>query len=139
MDKQFINKVYRSIALAWAIAITWTLAFQKPWIALSITFGTLLGTAALASNDWAVRRALTPGARRPTRALAKVALLKYPAIAVLLYFLVNWHAINLLAFVGGIVLVYLAIVAKALGIMIVERLNARTGRSDSVRTHAKRS
>lgn len=138
MDERFIGKVYRSIVLAWVIAVTWSLAFQKPWIALSITLGTVLGTAAFASNDWAIRRAFTPGARRPTRALVKVGLLKYPAIVVLLYFLVNWDALNLLAFVGGIVLIYVAIVAKTLGIMMVERLGD-DNRAGSVRTHVKGS
>lgn len=134
MDEQFIRKVYRSTALAWAIAVSWTLAFQKPWIALSMTLGTLLGTASLASNDWVVRRAFTSSVRRPRRVLLKVGLLKYPAIILALYFVVTWHRTNLPALVGGIALVYVAILAKALGIMMVERLN-----EDNERAPANRS
>ena len=135
MDEQFVRKVYRSIALAWMIAMTWALALQKPWIALSITLGMALGTGVLASYEWIIRKAFVPGAAKPGRALLKVGLIKLPLIGAMLYGLVRWDSISLPAFCGGILLVHLAIFAKVAGIRMVERRSERgstTAISDSV-------
>ena len=35
----------------WVTAMAWTIGFGKPWIALSITLGMMLGTAVLWSFD----------------------------------------------------------------------------------------
>jgi hypothetical protein len=121
MEEQFVRKTYRSIALAWVIAMTWTLALGRPWIALSITVGTVLGTAVLATYDHVVRKAFVPGAARPGRALLKLGLVKYPLIGAILYAIVRWDKISLPALCGGIVLVHLAILAKLAGIRMVER------------------
>lgn len=129
MDEGFIKKVYRSIALAWAIAMTWSLAFQKPWIALSITLGTALGTAVLATYEWVIERAFVPGVAKPRRALLRLGLVKYPLICAMLYWLVRWDRVSLPAFCGGIFLVHFAIFAKCVGIEMVNR----SGRQD---THA---
>lgn len=115
-----MGNMYRSVAIMWAIAVTWALALGHAWIALSVTLGMLLGTLILASFDWIVRRVFVPGASRPRRALALLAAVKYPAIGVLLYFLVRWEVVNLFAFVGGITLVHLAVLAKLAGIRMVE-------------------
>jgi hypothetical protein len=120
-DQDFIKKVYRSIVYAWAVAMCWALAFQKPWIALSITMGTVIGTALLASCEHIVRRVIVSDAVRPRRALLKFALLKYPLIGIILYVSVRWDRVNLPAFCGGIVLVHAAIIAKMIGIRIAER------------------
>ena len=121
MDDDFIHKAYRSVLLTWALAMAWTLALQKPWIALSITLGTAVGTAVLASFEYMVRKAFVPGAAKPGRALVKLALLKYPLLGAILYLTLRWNKINPLAFCGGIVLVHFAILAKLAGIRLVER------------------
>lgn len=139
MDEQFISKVYRSIILAWVIAITWALAFQKPWIALSITLGVLLGTAVLASNSWAAHRMFRRDVRKPSRHIAKIWLLKLPIMVALLYLLLTWKMINVLALCGGIVLVHLAIVLKTLGAMLVEHLNETESTATGTRNFMKRS
>jgi len=121
-DQDFIRRTYRSIAITWAIAMAWAVAFQKPWIALSITFGTILGTGILASFDWLVRRTFIPGAKSPGRALVKYSLLKYPLFCLALYWLVRWDKVNLPAFCGGIVLVHFAIIMKVMGGRLVDML-----------------
>lgn len=119
-DQGFIRRTYVSIAITWATAMCWAFAFQKPWIALSITLGMILGTAILASFDWIVRRAFVPEARSAQKALVKFGLLKYPLYCVALYWLVRWDRISLPAFCGGIVLVHFAIIVKVLGARLVE-------------------
>jgi len=117
--EDLIAKSYRSIALAWIIAVSWCIALCKPWIALSITVGAALGMAVLLTFDLVVRRAFVPGAARPGRALLKLALLKYPLIGIILYWLVRWNRFDPLAFCGGIVLVHFAVLVKAMGIRFV--------------------
>lgn len=118
MDELFIRRSYRSISLAWITAITWAVAFGRPWIALSITLGALLGTAILASNSWFFSRALRREMPKPARRLARVWLLRYPMMAGLLYLILRWQQIDVFALCGGVVLVHLAIVLKALGAML---------------------
>lgn len=123
-DQNVLKEFYKSIALAWAIAMTWAVALQKPWIGLSITFGAILGTALLASFHCVVRGAFTAGAVRPKRALLKLGLVKYPLLGAMLYGLARSDKISLPAFCGGILLVHVAIIAKVIGFRIVERLEA---------------
>ncbi len=125
-----IQKSYRSIGIAWVTAMVWCLSLLKPWTALNITLGTLLMTAVLMSFDYVVRRSFKPGAAGANRALVKLALAKYPIIAGMLYLLVHWGRFNALAFAGGIVLVHFAIVCKAIGINMVERVHIRAAKTE---------
>lgn len=125
-DGNHTSRFYGSVAITWLIAMVWSLfAFQKSWIALSISLGMILGTAILASFDWFVRRTFVPGAKSAVGPLVKFGLLKYPLICLALYWLVRWDKVNLPAFCGGIVLVHFAIVMKMMGIRLVERIEER--------------
>ena len=140
-DTDLVKKAYKSIIYVWIIAMSWALVFQKPWIALSITLGTLVGTGVLASYDWLIRRTFKPGAKEPARVLLKLSLIKFPLIGALLFFLVRWDRANLPAFCGGIVLVHFAIIAKMIGIRLVEQLKADKNRhsSPAISIHTKES
>lgn len=125
MDERFVSKVYRTIAYTWALAMLWTMAYRKFWIALSITLGVLLGTLILVSYDLAIRRIIVPGATKPGRALWILIILKYFLVSVAIFWLIRWHKVSLIAFVGGLVLTHFAILAKLAGIRIKERLKER--------------
>ncbi|HEY3298806.1 MAG TPA: hypothetical protein VGK34_09140 [Armatimonadota bacterium] len=122
MEKEFIGKVYRTIALTWIIATLLVLASGKIWLALSISLGVALGAFVLASDDLLVRRLFVPGAKRPISALWKLTALKYTGVVVALFFLMRWHRFSVIAFLVGILLTHFAILAKLAGIKIVERL-----------------
>ena len=124
-DRNYTSGFYRSIAIAWFIAMGWLFAFHKPWIALSVTLGTITGTGILAGFDWIIRRSFVPGAKAPGRALLKFSLLKYPLFCLALYWLVRWDKVSLPAFCGGIVLVHLAVFIKIIGIRLAERYEER--------------
>ena len=115
-------KIYRSIILAWIIAMSWTIAFQKPWIALSITLGTVLSTASLVVLQLVVKKAFVPGFKKPVKRLMLVAVVKYILIGILLYFVVRWDRISLPAFCGGIFLVHFALLARQIGVQLAEHL-----------------
>ncbi len=116
--EDLIQKSYRSIFIAWVTVMIWCLTLGKPWIALSVTIGTLLSTAMLMSLDLVVRRTFVPGARKPRRGLLWLAVGKYLLVGVLLYWLVRWERISLPAFVGGIALVHFALLTKAIGVKL---------------------
>lgn len=121
MNNDLVRKIYPSIGWAWAIAMTWCLVLQKPWIALSITFGTILGTAVLASFDIVVRKVIVPGAKGANKPLLALALIKYPLMGLYVYLIIRWGKIDMLAFCGGVTLVYIAMLAKVAGIRMMER------------------
>lgn len=135
----FGKKVYRSIGLAWIIAISWVLAFQKPWIALSITLGAALTTVSLAVLQWVVERTFVPGSRKPMKRLAVVGTIKYVALGILLYAIVRCDRINLPAFVGGVFLVHFAILARFVGIRLTERWLADSSRGLASAARGKES
>lgn len=121
MEKDLIRKIYPSIAWTWAIAMIWCLALQKVWIALSITFGMILGTAILASYDIVIRKAISPNSKNPKKTLIILALIKYPLMALYIYLMVKWQIINMIAFCGGVILVNFAMFAKFAGVRMVEK------------------
>jgi len=125
MDERFVSKTYRSIAITWAVALSWALALQKPWIGLSITFGMMFGTGILASFHWIVTRAFVPLAPKAKRSLVWLALVKYPLLLGSLWALTSWSKFDAAACCGGVALVHFAILAKYAGVRIVERRMAR--------------
>lgn len=131
MDETFVKKVYSTIVYTWATAMLWAFACGKLWIAISITFGVIIGTAVLATYDVAIRRIIVPGAKQPKRALVYLIGLKYIAIIVALYWLVKWHRISPIALLGGVVLTHFAILAKLAGIKIQERLKPNESNAGS--------
>ncbi|MHB1459532.1 MAG: hypothetical protein ACYC0V_21685, partial [Armatimonadota bacterium] len=94
MDNNLVRKIYPSIGWAWAIAMTWCLMLQKPWIALSITFGTILGTAVLISYDIVIRKVIIPGAKSLSKTFLALALIKYPLMGIYVYLLIKWGKID---------------------------------------------
>ena len=119
--EDLVSKSYRSIGAAWIAAAIGCAALGKLWIALNVTLGTALGSAVLLTFDMVVRRSFAPGAKRPRRAVVRLALLKYPLIVIILYWMVRWNRFDPIAFCGGIALVHLAILGTAVGVALVER------------------
>ncbi|MGB9588928.1 MAG: ATP synthase subunit I [Armatimonadota bacterium] len=133
----FGKKPYRSIVLAWIIAISWALAFQKPWIALSVTLGAALTTVSLAVLQWVVESTFVPGSRKPMKRLAAMGTIKYVVLGTLLYAIVRCDQINLPAFVGGVLLVHFAIISRFVGIRLTERWLADSSRGLASAVHGK--
>jgi hypothetical protein len=126
LEPDFVKKIYKSVVLLWGLAVIWCLALWKPWLAVSLTLGTALGTAVLASFAYIIPKTIVPGANKPRKSLIKFTIGKYLLIGVGLFFLVEWKQVSLLAFCGGIVLVHAAILATFLGAQMVSRQNGNT-------------
>ncbi|MHB0912524.1 MAG: hypothetical protein ACYC2Y_03645 [Armatimonadota bacterium] len=119
--EDLVRKSYRTIALTWGVVILWVVVLGKAEIAASLTAGTALQTALLFAMDVFVRAVFVPGAARPKRALLVFAVLKLPLVGLVIFALIRWGHMNPIAFVGGILLVHFALVAKLVGIRLVER------------------
>lgn len=137
MNENPVRKLYRSIAVTWAIAMIWALALGYPRVAFSITLGMSLGTLVVASFHWLSRRAFVPGSVRPKRALLGLATVKYPLMGLALYYLVRSDAVSLPAFAGGVALVHFAILAKMLGIRLIESNAERSAPCDALLDHGE--
>ena len=119
--EDLVSKSYRSIGAAWIIAAIGCAALGNVGIAMNVTLGAALGTAVLLTFDVVIRRSFVPGALRPRRRLVRFALLKYPLIVIILYWMARWNGFSPLAFCGGIALVHLAILGTAASLAIAER------------------
>lgn len=124
MEKNLIRKIYISIVWAWAIAMIWCLALQKFWIAVSITSGMILGTAVVTSFDVIIRKIVKQGEKNTKNKFVAAALIKYPLIALYIYLMVKWNRTNIIAFCTGVLIVNLAIIAKAAGIYMMMKRNS---------------
>lgn len=115
---RFIRQVYvLTICLTVVIAAV-LLVFKR--VALpSLLIGSVIGLSLFWSLEFVIRRLVRPGKTQRTKyLLGFIALSKYTVLGVLLYFLFKMKWMDIYAFGGGIVLVQIAIIIKAIGLMI---------------------
>ncbi len=115
---RFIRQVYvLTICLTVAIAAV-LLVFKR--VALpSFLIGSVIGLSLFWSVEFVIRRLVRPGKTQKTKyLLGFIALSKYTVLGVLLYFLFRTKWMDIYAFGGGIVLVQITIIIKAIGLMI---------------------
>ena len=115
---RFIRQVYvLTICLTVVIAVV-LLVFKR--VALpSFLIGSVIGLSLFWSVEFVIRRLVRPGKTQKTKyLLGFIALSKYTVLGVLLYFLFRTKWMDIYAFGGGIVLVQIAIIIKAIGLMI---------------------
>ncbi len=115
---RFIRQVYvLTICLTVVIAVV-LLVFKC--VALpSFLIGSVIGLSLFWSVEFVIRRLVRPGKTQKTKyLLGFIALSKYTVLGVLLYFLFRTKWMDIYAFGGGIVLVQIAIIIKAIGLMI---------------------
>ena len=115
---RFIRQVYvLTICLTVVIAAV-LLVFKR--VALpSFLIGSVIGLSLFWSVEFVIRRLVRPGKTQRTKyLLGFIALSKYTVLGVLLYFLFRTKWMDIYAFGGGIVLVQITIIIKAIGLMI---------------------
>lgn len=115
MDENIVRKTYKPVILVWIVAAILPLLLKKPYIAVSITLGMAMMTALLIAIETTVRKVFIPGAKHPKRTFFIVTLIKYLLLGLALYFIAKWEKTDMLAFVGGILLVHLTVFAKMIG------------------------
>jgi hypothetical protein len=125
IDEGFIARVYRTGAYVWAFGAIAAWSVAGLWAALGWTVGSAVSIGVLAAIEWVVRRTAKPGDTRAARKLTKAAALHWPIILVLLaasVWLGGRRVSYMIAFVAGLGLAQAVIALKALGILIVKRM-----------------
>lgn len=126
IDEGFITRVYRTSAYVWTFGALVAWSASGFWAALGWTVGSAVSVGVLAAIDWMVRRAARPGDSRAGRKLMKAVALHWPIILILLAAAV-WLGVGrvsyMVAFAAGLCLAQAVIALKALGILIVSRVN----------------
>lgn len=127
-DEGFLGRVYRTSAIVWAFGALVVWSFAGLHAAAGWTFGSAISVGLLAGIEWIVRKAVTPGNLRAKKVLTNVAALHWPiilAIMALAIWLSGRKIAYLIAFIAGLSLTQVVIVLKAVGTVLVERLNEK--------------
>jgi hypothetical protein len=116
------------MAVVTAFALFLLVSYGQWWALAPVLAGAALAVVLLAGLDWFVRWLFTPERLRGRSGGAKAgagmplvvfAAVKYPLVALLLWALVRaWDTKRLMAFVGGVMLLHLVIVSRALGRLV---------------------
>jgi hypothetical protein len=120
IDLAFLRRIYRTSIVVYAIVslYVWTYAGVPGW--LGLTAGTAMALLSLRSVEWLATRFLAP-AGAPARRVSPwwgLALVKYLLFALVVAAIVRGaeaRAVNLVAFIGGLVLVHAVILLKSIG------------------------
>jgi len=114
-DRDLVTWVHKAALVLLMVFVPLVgLVFGKKAV-LGYGLGGALSIAVLWSHQWLVGRIFDRGARGVRRLLVAVWLLKYPALAAILYFAVSRQAVSPAGLLVGLGLVPFAITIKVLG------------------------
>lgn len=123
IDEGFIRRTYRTTIVVWAIAALACLSFQLWYATIGLVIGTAVSLGVLASLDRVIRRTVVPGATGAGKALAKFGIIKFVALAVIVFGVVMTRRFDLImGFCAGIVLTQLVMFLKVIGMALMERI-----------------
>jgi hypothetical protein len=127
-DEGFIGRVYRTCAYVWAFGALIAWSYGGLHTAFGWTFGSAISVGLLYGIERVVRKAVRPGNIGAKKYLAYVAALHWPIIVgimALAVWLSGRRIAYLIAFIAGLGLTQVVIVLKAVGAVLVERMNER--------------
>ena len=138
MDSGFIRRTYRSTAFVTGFVLFALASYGQFWALLPVAGGVALGLVLLWTLEALVRGVFTPerasAARtkrsaNPGRALLGAALFKYPLVGLVLWAAARyWNQREVMAFMGGFILVQAVIALRGVGRYMVERREDRSGK-----------
>lgn len=115
---RFIRHVY-ILTLCLTVVISAVLLGFKRSALPSFLIGSAISLSLFWSIEFVVRRLVRPGSTKRTKYLLSfIAIGKYTVLGGILYFLFKMEWMNIYAFAGGIALVQIAIIIKAIGLMV---------------------
>jgi hypothetical protein len=115
---RFIRQVYVLTICLTVVVAAVLLGFKRPALP-SFLIGSAISLSLFWSIEFAVRRFIQPGKTKRTKYLfGFIAIGKYTVLGGLLYLLFKMEWMNIYAFAGGIALVQVAIIIKAIGLMV---------------------
>lgn len=117
-----------------ALALLYLTGLGQLRIAWSLAAGAALALGILRGFQWMVQRYVRPDRPAPDGLMARAALVKLPALALILFLVVRSGWFNVPAFAGGVALIHAVIFLKAIGIFLMQREEDR--RRDATRIEA---
>ena len=115
---RFIRHVY-ILTICLTVVISAVLLGFKRAALPSFLIGSAISLSLFWSIEFVVRRLVRPGKTKRTKSLLGfIAIGKYTVLAGLLYLLFKMEWMNIYAFAGGIALVQVTIIIKAIGLMV---------------------
>ncbi|MCC6442062.1 MAG: hypothetical protein IT210_01255 [Armatimonadetes bacterium] len=107
--------------MLWGLALLYCAAYGAWRIAWSMTAGTALSLGMIKTLEWMVRKSFSPEARKPAALLGGLAISKFTFIGLVLWAVVRWNLVDLLAFGAGFAGVHLVIFLKVTGGLLAEK------------------
>ncbi len=126
IDKNFLLRVYRTSIWVGIFAFLWIWTYLGRGIALSFSTGAAVSLIFLRALEYAIKKYITPQKKKPKPMILITALIKFPLIVTLFYFLMRSEWLSLAALVVGLGLVQAIIILKAFGIILVNAVNSRS-------------
>lgn len=121
IDERFVGRVYKTSALVFAFVLLALMAYSvAPAFAWGFLVGYFVAVLWLASLELVVNRAFTAGTRRTKARYGAVAILKFAAVAGIIYGVVRTDHVSLPGFVVGFSLIHAVIALKAVGAVVME-------------------
>jgi len=122
LDEGFLRRTYRACGAVLLLVVLFTTGMGAFRVAWSIAAGAALGLGVLRGYEWAVHVWLSPERSGSTSSamVAKLSLLKLPLLALLLYIVVRSGWFSLPGFAGGVALIHLVILLRAIGLYLAQ-------------------
>lgn len=122
---QYLLKTLRAVAIVAGFAAVTLAAYQQFWAIAPLLAGTALAVVLLLGWDRFIQAVFTPEKARMTqrarRAFLLFALVKYPLVAALIWWLSrNWDSARLMVFTGGFLILQAVMVLRGIGRMLTE-------------------
>ena len=114
VDREFVRWVHKAALVLLLVFVLPAGLYGKEAV-LGYALGGAISIGLLWSHQWLVGRVFERGARGVRGALVALWFLKYPTLAVILYFAVTREAVSVIGLCVGLGLVPLAITIKILG------------------------
>jgi hypothetical protein len=117
MEQAHIAKIFRRTLWLTAAAVAGSAFFWD----LEIFLGVLVGGALAAGNFWVLRRIVEAGAKATAKRqglLTAFFFVKFAAMIALVYVAVVYAPLNMVAFLVGLSVAFVALVAESLRVMI---------------------
>jgi hypothetical protein len=128
---EYLNQTLRMTGYLLAFVLMLLIHFGQSWAMLPLVAGTGLAVILLLVWSGFVQRVIRPSAsieekngaeKRMQRSFLLLALIKYPLVSVLIWFLTRrWDNASLMVFVGGILLLHAVITLRAVGKLLTEQ------------------
>ncbi|MEE8185515.1 MAG: ATP synthase subunit I [Thermodesulfobacteriota bacterium] len=123
VDDGFLQRVQKTSLLLSLFVIISSLAYWDSSITLGLILGAFISLTFFGILCWTINRLFKLDSKKRGFFAIKITLLKFPLLAIVLYYALSYISINPLALIVGIGIVQVVIILKIFGILLVNYMN----------------